>query len=227
MIRRLAARGESPLMKACEDVDPGSEGERDDGRDDEDDGLRPFVFFVLLEAGLAPTSLLIGWCFGYSPLNNFSWSGNAIVAGIAAALPMLIFLAVTLRWPIGPMARIRTFFDRELAPLLKECRWSDYLLISVAAGVGEEMLFRGLIQGGLSLFFGPWAGASAAAVLFGLMHPVSMTYVVVATLLGAYLGVVWLVTGNLLSVMVAHGIYDFLALLILMSYPSSTAENEP
>ena len=140
---------------------------------------------------------------------------------------MLIFLAVTLRWPIGPLARIRTFFDRELAPLLKECHWSDYLLISIAAGVGEEMLFRGLIQGALSLFFGPWAGVSAAAILFGLLHPVSMTYVVVATSLGAYLGVVWLVTGNLLSVMVAHAIYDFLALLILMSYPSPTAENEP
>lgn len=223
----MAARGESPLMKVWEDVVPGPEAERDDETDEDDDGLRPFVFFVLLEAGLAPTSLLIGWCFGYSPLNDFSWNGKAIVAGIAAALPMLIFLAVTLRWPIGPLARIRTFFDRELAPLLKECDWSDYLLISVAAGVGEEMLFRGLIQGALTLFFGPWVGVTAAAVLFGLLHPVSMSYVVVATLLGAYLGVVWLVTGNLLSVMVAHAIYDFLALLILMSYSSPTAENEP
>ena len=34
--------------------------------------------------------------------------------------------------------------------------------------------------------------------------------------MGAYLGGVWLLNGNLLTVMVAHALYDFLALLILL-----------
>lgn len=195
------------------------QGEQDDElrADDDDEGVRPFAFFVLLEAGLAPTSLILGWVFGFSPLFDFSWNLKAAVAGIAAALPMLFFLALTIRWPIGPLARIKAFFDRELAPLLGGCGWSDFLLISMAAGVGEELLFRGLIQGALTKLFGPVAGVASAAILFGLLHPVSLAYVIVATLLGAYLGVVWIMTGNLLSVMIAHGLYDFIALLILMS----------
>jgi len=202
-------------MKIQGDVDSEDDMEEDDAL--EGDGIRPFAFFVLLEAGLAPTSLLIGWALGFSPLIDFSWNSEAVIWGIAAALPMLLFLATTIRWPIGPLQRIKTFFDRELAPLLGGCNWSDFLLISMAAGVGEELLFRGLIQGALTRTFGHITGVAAAAILFGLLHPVSLAYIVVATLLGAYLGVVWIVTGNLLSVMVAHGLYDFIALLILMS----------
>ena len=37
----------------------------------------------------------------------------------------------------------------------------------------------------------------------------------IATLLGAYLGGVWIPTGNLLTVIIAHAIYDFVALVIL------------
>ena len=204
-------------MKVRYDVESSDDSDSDGDEALDDDGVRPFAFFVLLEAGLAPTSILIGWLVGYSPLNDFSWNTDAAIWGMGAALPMLVFLALTIRWPFGPLRRIKAFFDRELAPLLGGCNWSDFLLISVAAGVGEELLFRGLIQGALTRSFGQITGVAAAAILFGLLHPVSLAYVVVATLLGAYLGVVWIMTGNLLSVMVAHGLYDFIALLILMT----------
>lgn len=201
-------------------------GESDELQEDDGD-VRPFAFFVLLEAGLAPTSLILGWLFGHNPLKDFSWSKDGAIAGVAAALPMLVFLTLTMRWPVGPLRRIKDFFDRELAPLLAGCGWSDFLIISVAAGVGEELLFRGLIQGGLTRMLGPVAGVLGAAVLFGLLHPVSLAYVVLATLLGAYLGVVWILTGNLLSVMITHGLYDFIALLILMAAHRASVSAEP
>ena len=215
-------------MKDWEDVDQGSESDRGENleEDEGEEGVLPFAFFVLLEASLAPASLLIGWFLGESPLVDLSWDTAAVFTGIAAALPMLIFLAIMLRWPFGPLSRIKGFFDSELAPLLRGCKWTDYLLISIAAGVGEEMLFRGLIQGSLSRFFNPIAGVTIAALLFGLLHPVSITYVVVATLLGAYLGIVWMMSGNLLSVMITHGLYDFIALLILMSHHPASSDVE-
>ena len=37
-----------------------------------------------------------------------------------------------------------------------------------------------------------------------------------ATAVGAYLGALWLIDGNLLSVIIAHAIYDFLALIVLV-----------
>ncbi|MCA1686202.1 MAG: CPBP family intramembrane metalloprotease [Planctomycetia bacterium] len=103
-----------------------------------------------------------------------------------------------------------------MAPALAGCGWPDLALIAVAAGVGEEMLFRGVIQGALARPLGPIAAVAAAGAVFGLFHPVSTAYVVVAGLLGAYLGLVWLATGNLLAAMVAHAVYDFVALLALL-----------
>ena len=55
-------------------------------------------------------------------------------------------------------------------------------------------------------------GLAVTSVLFGLLHPISFTYIVIAGLLGLYLGVVWIVNGNLLAVMVTHALYDFAVL---------------
>ena len=55
-----------------------------------------------------------------------------------------------------------------------------------------------------------------ASLLFGLLHPISLAYVVVAAALGAYLGLVWMYSGNLLTVVVAHALYDFVLLVYLV-----------
>jgi membrane protease YdiL (CAAX protease family) len=185
---------------------------------DQDDGRGPFPFaaLVLFEAALAPLALTLGWALGQPPLERFAWDAAAALDGAAAAVPMLLFLAATIRWPVGPLRPVKEFFDRELAPLLEGCRWPDLALVSVAAGVGEEMLFRGVLQAAIARALGPAAGVVLAAALFGLLHPISLAYIVLVALLGAYLGVVWLATGNLLSVMVAHALYDFIALVVLL-----------
>ena len=197
----------------------------DDESEQDEDGLSPFAIFVLLEGALAPFSLLLGWLLGLNPLATFSWSEKAALDGLIATLPMLVLLALTLRWPVGPLARIKEFFDRELAPVLRDCDWTDLALISIAAGVGEEMLFRGIIQGGIDRLFGPIAGVVGASVLFGLLHPVSFTYIVLAGGLGVYIGVFWMISGNLLSVIIAHALYDFIALLVLLNMDRRNAED--
>src|SRR5262249_52313771 len=132
------------------------------------------------------------------------------------ALPLLGLFLIGRRWPVGPFRSIRTFLDEQARPVLAACAWPDLALISLAAGVGEEMLFRGVIQGALGRWLGPWTGWGAAGLLFGLVHPIPPGYILVAGLMGAYLGALWIVDGNLLSAMVAHGLYDFLALVLLL-----------
>ena len=94
------------------------------------------------------------------------------------------------------------------------------MLISLFAGAGEEMLFRGLIQAGLDEWMtgpaGAWIALAVASLLFGLAHMVSATYAVVAALIGAYLGALLIATDNLLAPIVAHGLYDFVALIYLV-----------
>lgn len=190
-----------------------------DGEGEGDEASRsvPFAVFVLFEAGLAPLALVLGYALGQHPLADFVWDVDAALWGVVAALPMIGFLTAVVRWPVGPLGRIKAFFDRELAPVLEGCEWPDLALISVAAGVGEELLFRGVIQGSLARAIGPGAGLAVTAALFGLLHPVSTAYVLIAGLLGGYLGLVWMLSGNLLTAVVAHALYDFVALVVLLN----------
>ena len=95
-------------------------------------------------------------------------------------------------------------------------RFMAAMVLSLAAGVGEEMLFRGVVQAVLDRWWGPWAALPVASLFFGLLHALTPTYAVLATLAGLYLGGVWLLTGNLLVVIVAHAFYDLIALVYLL-----------
>ncbi len=173
------------------------------------------MFAVFFEGGLAPLSLLLGWWLGHNPLAQFTWSEKDALWGALAAVPLvLVFLLLTLHWPIGPFKQIKTFCEQEFIPLLAGSSWSDMALIALSAGVGEEMLFRGVLQSSLQAWLGVGWGLVIASLLFGLLHPISMPYIVVTAVVGLYLGGAFLYTGNLLTVIVTHSFYD----LALMSY---------
>ena len=60
-------------------------------------------------------------------------------------------------------------------------------------------------------------GLLAASVLFGLAHPITPAYAVLAAMIGVYLGWLWLAFDkNLLVPITAHALYDFLALIYLV-----------
>ncbi len=101
-------------------------------------------------------------------------------------------------------------------PLLDKSSWSEIALIAVSAGVGEEMLFRGVVQASLGAWLGASWGLALASLLFGLLHPISVAYMVITAILGLYLGVLWNLGGNLLAVMITHALYDFAALGYLL-----------
>ncbi|WP_239985739.1 CPBP family intramembrane glutamic endopeptidase [Marinobacter salexigens] len=97
--------------------------------------------------------------------------------------------------------------------------WFVLFLLSVFAGVGEELLFRGALQGWLVEHTNTAVGVLAASVLFGLVHYASFTYFVVASCLGLVLGLAYEATESLLLVMVWHGVYDMIALYCLLRFP--------
>src|SRR5207302_1348917 len=101
------------------------------------------------------------------------------------------------------------------------CTLLELLLLSLVAGIGEEMLFRGILQETVSRHFGVWPGVILASTLFGLLHPISPAYVVLAGLMGVYLGGLWFASGNLLTVILAHALYDFIALVYVVRGPLS------
>ncbi len=70
------------------------------------------------------------------------------------------------------------------------------LALAVAAGVGEEALFRGLLQTALGERLGPVAAVGLVGALFGAAHAISIAYGVMATALGLYLGAAFALTGQ-------------------------------
>jgi hypothetical protein len=94
-----------------------------------------------------------------------------------------------------------------LRELLEGLSWWQILIISATAGLSEEVLFRGVIQS-------EW-GLLAASVLFGLCHPLSGAYIVYASLLGTYLGLLAKASGSVVAPIVAHAAYDALGLWYL------------
>jgi hypothetical protein len=97
--------------------------------------------------------------------------------------------------------------------------WFVLFLLSVFAGVGEELLFRGAVQGWLAVHTNATTAVLAASVLFGLVHYVSFTYFVIATCLGFVLGLAYAITDSILLVMIWHGVYDMIALFCLLRFP--------
>jgi hypothetical protein len=55
-------------------------------------------------------------------------------------------------------------------------------------------------------------------VIFGLLHFITPTYALLAGLMGAYFGLLLDATGsrNLLGPILAHGLYDYLAFLVVI-----------
>ena len=162
---------------------------------------------IVFEGSLVGLATALGWWLDVAPLTRFTWDRTGLIGGLAATVPMFGLFAVAYRFPAGPMRRIKQFLLEALGPSLIACRWYDLLLVALVAGIGEELLFRGVLQ--------PKLGIWGSNILFGLVHLITPAYAVTAGLIGAYLG--WLLdaSGNLLAPILAHGLYDFLAFLVV------------
>ncbi len=155
---------------------------------------------VLFEGSLAVLAWAVGWLTEQLPWRDVAWNARDLALGMAATLPLLAGFVLCVSLPWRPLARIRRVCDELIRPLFAAGTVLDLAVISLVAGVAEEFLFRGVLQPALGNWLGAWPP----------------TYGALATLVGIYLGWVYLATGNLLPAMVAHGLYDFVALCYIV-----------
>jgi len=173
---------------------------------------------VLFEGGIVVLWLGLARLFGMSPGGQGQVSVASLGQGVAATVPLVPVLLWMSRSRFGPIRRMMKEVDEVLVPVLARLTVADYALVALLAGIGEEGLFRGVIQGGLSGMVPGPAALLLASALFGILHLITPAYAVVAGLLGLYMGVLYLVTGNLFVPIVVHSLYDFIALLYLVRW---------
>jgi membrane protease YdiL (CAAX protease family) len=82
--------------------------------------------------------------------------------------------------------------------------------VSIIAGLGEELLFRGVVQGLLQRFTSAPVAVAISAAVFGALHSVSPMYAVKAGLIGVYFSVLLCKTNNLAVPIISHALWDTL-----------------
>jgi membrane protease YdiL (CAAX protease family) len=133
-----------------------------------------------------------------------------LVWGVALCLVSVIVI-----WTFDAVAqRIFNIQEPEFVRLLLPRTGREkavFLLLSVFAGVGEEIAYRGFLLTAIAL----WSGSAAVAlvvssVAFALVHAYQATPGVIRTgVLGLLLGGSLLVTGSLVPAIVAHILIDW------------------
>lgn len=175
------------------------------------------LLLVLWEAALVPVALLAARWLDVQLAGAFRLDPLHLLVALLGTLP-LWWLVKLLRRSGAPAVRnLLEWVESQVRELLGGASIAQLAAISLLAGVAEELLFRGVIQVGLQQVAGPWGGLLLASALFGAAHWVSAAYVGFASLMGLYLGLLYWMTGNLLVPVIIHGLYDFLALRLLLA----------
>jgi uncharacterized protein len=172
-----------------------------------------FTWGAAIESSLLLLAMLLAWFLAVPLWATWRWDWVDLAWGLGATIPMLLLFWWLMRAQTAPLRRIREFIERVLGSALRDWNLAQLLAISVLAGLAEEALFRALVQGAIAEAWGPAPALVLASVLFGICHWITPAYALIAGLMGLYLGGLWWWSGNLLTPVVAHAAYDFLALV--------------
>ena len=175
--------------------------------------LLPIV--VLGEGLLLATALAIAWSSHLAlPLGHpVAGVGWGLFVAVALGVLNLGFLRTqTAGWPGRALRYVCRVIVR---PLFEHVRMWHIVVISMLAGIGEELLFRGVLQ--------PLIGLPLASLIFGAVHVGGRAFIgygVWAACIGAVFGWLTFATGGLLAPIVAHAVYDMLALAYVRYGPT-------
>lgn len=173
---------------------------------------------LVFEGGMVALWLVLTELLGLGTGKQGAASLQALVSGVAATLPLLPLLWWISRSRLGPLRAMMREVDEVLVPILSRLTVADFALIALLAGIGEEGLFRGVLQERLSSSLPMPVAVLGASAVFGMLHFITPAYALFAGTMGAYLGLLYVLTGNLMVPIIVHALYDFIALLYLLRW---------
>jgi uncharacterized protein len=174
---------------------------------------------------ISPSPAEISWLLPHAWVRYLVESLIAIAFIIIVVFPMgiVIWRKLTKRQRKYAGAASLKSFSYFFPATWTERRW--WVLVSITAGVCEEVVFRGFLLHYLHVF--PWTLSLTLALLvssaiFGFNHLYQGAGGVAGTaILGFLFGLLFLLTGNLLLPIILHGVMD-LRLLAVLRPPADT-----
>ena len=167
---------------------------------------------IAVEGSLLLLALGLALPFGLTPWLDLTLSWSVLGQGLLATIPLVALFIGLLQLPYSWLKELTQLTRRLLLPMFRTTGVWGIAILSLIAGIGEELLFRGVVQLGLTGWIGDVGALVVASVMFGVAHFITPAYFVLATVMGAYLGGLYFWTGNLLLPILVHALYDFLAL---------------
>lgn len=161
---------------------------------------------------VAPAAFILAGLLSIDLLSLISPQLTAATAGVVATAPLIALLVLFMRsqWrPIADFRQSQIEFFSEIGFRFTPLRNA---LLSVVAGAGEELMFRGVLQTLAERHFPVFAAVVIPNILFAALHARTPLYALAAGLVGIYLGALFSITGSLAAPIIAHGLYDLVAL---------------
>jgi membrane protease YdiL (CAAX protease family) len=177
-----------------------------------------FQAACFFETSLIFVALFLGWIVDINPFKMIFFSTSAFFYGAIGTVPLFLMFLGLEQLQQESIVNIRKFLLKTLGPGLHRYQWTHLLLLASIAGLSEELVFRGVLQPWLESHWGTAIGLLGSNVVFGLVHAVTPLYALLAGIVGLYLGLSMDYSGdrNLLTPIIIHGFYDFLAFMALM-----------
>jgi len=170
---------------------------------------------VAFELGVLVVAIAVGWAVGRPVVPLLRPTAIDSLLALPATIPLLVALWAVIRSPWPPFRRLLQEVDAHVAPLFAACSGLQLVLIALAAGIGEEALFRGGLLIAVDSVGWPVA-LLATSALFALVHLVTPAYAALAGIVGLYLGALALWSGGIWLPAAIHALYDSFALAVLV-----------
>ncbi len=178
----------------------------------------PFWQMLKLSLGLAVLAMCLafGLDFQWTALGNLGWWSVPLSVVIATVLFVVFVWLVSHRW-----LRLRSFYSltADLHVMLKDLTWAQIIVLSFLAGIGEELLFRGVMQAWLSETSGVYSAIVISSLVFALLHALTRYYFVFALGLSLLFGVLFAMTQSMVLLILVHAVYDVIAIVVIAKYP--------
>ena len=161
--------------------------------------------------------IALGWIFSINSVEHFHWTFSAAMWGTLAGVALFALITGIENLPFNLLRSIQDTVIDVIGKPLSQCSLIELALLSILAGIGEEVLFRGFLMTWIESWGGYWVGLGVSSFAFGLVHSVTWTYTIFATMAGGFLGWLFDATGerNLLVPTICHALYDFLAFIVI------------
>jgi len=179
----------------------------------------PIFVYMLIRAWSLLRLALIGE--GFLVFVAFTWSwwrgadfvfggtAKGVIYGLltAAVLAVANFYLLVRAPGLPGVPSIRRLYAEVMQPMFGNLSVTEIIVISAVAGIGEELLFRGVLQPELGLF--------PASVIFGLAHMGgggTLAFGCWVMVMGGMLGILAIASEGLLAPIIAHAVYDAAAM---------------